>query len=129
MDDPDLEAIRQRRMQELMAQQQGGQGGQPMTQEQQAAQAEEKEAAETQRQGMLFAIMQPSARSRLARIALVKPDKARGVEEILLQAAKRGQITEKVSEERLIELLEQISEQTGQKTKITMQRRRAFDDD
>ena len=35
-----------------------------MTQEQQAAQAEEKEAAETQRQGMLFAIMQPSARSR-----------------------------------------------------------------
>ena len=114
-DDPDLEAIRQRRMQELMAQQGGGQvrlpadaalclrtelagvathsagassrmhdmagvnhtgschrngfimqGGQPMTQEQQAEQAAEREEADMQRQGMLAAIMQPSARERCA---------------------------------------------------------------
>ena len=32
----------------------------------------------------------------VARIALVKPDKARGVEQIILQAAQRGQIGEKV---------------------------------
>lgn len=32
----------------------------------------------------------------MARIALVKPDKARGVEQIILQAAQRGQIGEKV---------------------------------
>lgn len=152
----------------------------------------------------------------MARIALVKPDKARGVEEIILRAARSGQIREKasgreqgvrggmqvgvwrwlvqpvrrilsphpaylmqqsimsgartrssaslfkqvhhivmqghasvaalaweccgsecasprkfpqVSEERLIELLEQVNEQTKQKTKVTIQRRRAFDDD
>ena len=32
----------------------------------------------------------------VARIALVKPDKARGVEDIVLRMAQRGQITEKV---------------------------------
>ena len=38
----------------------------------------------------------PAARERLARIALVKPDKARGVEDLVLQAAQRGQIVERV---------------------------------
>ena len=33
----------------------------------------------------------------VARIALVKPDKARGVEDVILRAAQYGQITEKVS--------------------------------
>jgi Double-stranded DNA-binding domain len=32
----------------------------------------------------------------VARIALVKPDKARGVEDVILRAAQTGQITEKV---------------------------------
>lgn len=32
----------------------------------------------------------------VARIALVKPDKARGVEDVLLRAAQMGQISEKV---------------------------------
>ena len=34
----------------------------------------------------------------VARIALVKPDKARGVENLVLQMAQRGQITEKVGD-------------------------------
>jgi hypothetical protein len=54
----------------------------------------------------------------VARISLVKPDKARAVEDMLLMAARRGQIQEKVSEARLIELLEQVSEQTEKKTKV-----------
>ena len=32
----------------------------------------------------------------MARIALVKPEKARGVENLILQMAQRGQVTEKV---------------------------------
>ena len=32
----------------------------------------------------------------VARIALVKPEKARGVEDVLLRSAQMGQITEKV---------------------------------
>lgn len=34
----------------------------------------------------------------VARIALVKPDKARGVEDVLLRAAQMGQISEKVAQ-------------------------------
>ncbi|KAL6779770.1 hypothetical protein ACKKBG_A13660 [Auxenochlorella protothecoides x Auxenochlorella symbiontica] len=125
-EDAQLEAIRQRRMQELMAQQ-GGQA--PRSAEEQQAAQEAQEAADDQRRGMLAAILQPSARERLARISLVKPDKARSIEDLILNAARRGQIQQKVSEDRLIELLEQVNEQTQQKTTVTIQRRRAFDDD
>lgn len=65
----------------------------------------------------------------VARIALVKPDKARGVEDMIIAAARRGALGEKVTEERLIDLLEQVNERTAAKTKVTIQRRRAFDDD
>jgi len=65
----------------------------------------------------------------VSRIALVKPDKARGVEDVLLRAAQTGGISEKVSEERLISLLEQINTQTTKQTKVTIQRRRSVLDD
>ncbi|KAL7142538.1 hypothetical protein ABFS83_08G130100 [Erythranthe nasuta] len=78
---------------------------------------------------MLTRILTPEARARLARIALVKPDKARGVEDVILRAAQMGQIVEKVSEERLISLLEQINTQTTKETKVTIKRRQSVLDD
>ncbi|XP_038981651.1 DNA-binding protein DDB_G0278111-like isoform X1 [Phoenix dactylifera] len=98
---------------------------------QQKAQEDAKREAEEHRQLMLSQILSAQARERLARIALVKPDKARGVEDVLLRAAQMGQISEKVSEERLISLLEQINNQTSKQTKVTIQRRRSVleDDD
>ncbi|PSC68378.1 DNA-binding protein isoform X1 isoform A [Micractinium conductrix] len=129
-DDPELEAIRQRRMAQLMAQQGGGGGaGAPKSAEEAAAQEEQRAAQEEQRRAMLVGVLQPAARDRLARIELVKPDKARAIEDMILMAARRGQLQEKVSEPRLIELLEQVSEQNERKTKVTIQRRRALDDD
>ncbi|KAI5019635.1 hypothetical protein ZWY2020_044523 [Hordeum vulgare] len=125
--DPELEAIRQRRMQEIM-----GQRGAPSQQNagQQKAQEEAKQEAEERRQMMLAQILSSEARERLSRIALVKPDKARGVEDVLLRAAQTGGISEKVSEERLISLLEQINTHTSKQTKVTIQRRRnVLDDD
>ncbi|XP_039033701.1 DNA-binding protein DDB_G0278111-like isoform X1 [Hibiscus syriacus] len=126
MADPELEAIRQRRMQELMARQ--GRGSQ-QNPDQQKAQEEAKREADEQRQMMLSQILSSEARERLARIALVKPEKARGVEDVLLRAAQTGQIVEKVSEERLISILEQINTQTTKQTKVTIQRRRSVLDD
>ncbi|XP_010916118.1 uncharacterized protein [Elaeis guineensis] len=128
MDDPELAAIRQRRMQELMAQH--GIGNQQNA-DQQKAQDDAKREAEERRQLMLSQILSAQARERLARIALVKPEKARGVEDVLLRSAQMGQITEKVSEERFISLLEQINIQTSKQTKVTIQRRRSVleDDD
>ncbi|BBN07317.1 programmed cell death protein 5 [Marchantia polymorpha subsp. ruderalis] len=133
MDDPELAAIRQRRMQEMMAKSGGGAGAGgsfPQNKEQQDAQEEEKREAEERRQMMLARVLSSEARERLSRIALVKPDKARGVEDLILRSAQYGQITEKVSEERLISLLEQINEQTQKKTtKVTIQRRRSVLDE
>ncbi|XP_043700575.1 DNA-binding protein DDB_G0278111 isoform X1 [Telopea speciosissima] len=130
MADPELEAIRQRRMQELMGQRGLNQGNQQNS-EQQKAQEDSKREAEEQRQLMLSQILSSDARERLARIALVKPEKARGVEDVILRAAQMGQIVEKVSEEKLISLLEQINSQTSKQTKVTIQRRRSVleDDD
>ncbi|BFI32118.1 programmed cell death protein 5 [Marchantia polymorpha subsp. ruderalis] len=133
MDDPELAAIRQRRMQEMMAKSGGGAGAGgsfPQNKEQQDAQEEQKREAEERRQMMLARVLSSEARERLSRIALVKPDKARGVEDLILRSAQYGQITEKVSEERLISLLEQINEQTQKKTtKVTIQRRRSVLDE
>ena len=72
MADPELEAIRQRRMQELMAQRGVGSGSQQNS-EQQKAQEEAKREAEERRQMMLSQILSSEARERIARIALVKP--------------------------------------------------------
>ncbi|KMS96048.1 hypothetical protein BVRB_002480 [Beta vulgaris subsp. vulgaris] len=128
MADPELEAIRQRRMQELMAQRGAGSQQNP---EQQKAQEEAKMEAEERRQMMLAQILSSEARERIARIALVKPEKAKGVEDVILRAAQMGQIAEKVSEEKLISLLEQINTQTTKQTKVTITRRRSVleDDD
>lgn len=123
MADPELEAIRQRRMQELMAQRSAG------NPDQQKAQEDAKREADERRQLMLNQFLTSEARERVARIALVKPEKAKGVEDIILRAAQMGQIVEKVSEQKLIELLEQINTQTSKQTKVTIQRRRFEDDD
>lgn len=67
----------------------------------------------------------------VARIALVKPEKARAVEEMIIMAGRRGQLGEKVTDERLLTMLEQLADkEETSKPKITIQRRRhAFDDD
>lgn len=123
-EDPEMAMIRQRRMQELM-----GQGGAGVSEEQAQQQEEAQRAAEDQRRNMLHAVLAPEARERLARIALVKPEKARSVENMILTAAQRGALSEKVSEERLVSMLSQISEKES-KPKVTIQRRRPmFDDD
>ncbi|CAA0832366.1 double-stranded DNA-binding family protein [Striga hermonthica] len=113
-------------MQELMAQRGMGSNQTP---EQQKAQEDAKRDAEEQRQLILAQILTPEARERVARIALVKPEKARGVEDVVIRAAQMGQIVEKVSEERLISLLEQINTQTTKETKVTIKRRTSVLDD
>jgi len=122
MDDPELEAIRQKRLAEMQG---GGQQFNP--QEAQQREVAKKEQEE-RRQSILIAILTSDARERLSRVALVKPDKARSVEDMIIRAAQTGQLGGKVDEQRLISLLEQISEKE-KKTKITIKRRTVDDDD
>ena len=63
-------------------------------------------------------------------IALVKPEKAKMVENMLLQMAQTGQITSKLDEGSLISLLERLNTQTQKKTTVKFDRRRhALDSD
>ena len=56
---------------------------------------------------------------RVSRIALVKPERAREVEDIIIQAAQTGQIQGQVDEDKLKQLLEKLSD-NEQKTKVTV---------
>ncbi|KAN0031454.1 hypothetical protein ACTFIV_005318 [Dictyostelium citrinum] len=114
----------EREIQQQLSQMQG-QGFDPEAQQRQEAQRQE---ANERRTGILIQILTPDARERLSRIAIVKPEKSRQVEDLIIRAAQTGQLTEKVDENKLISLLEQLNEKT-KKTTITMKRRTIEDDD
>ncbi|KAL0442564.1 UNVERIFIED_CONTAM: hypothetical protein Slati_1979100 [Sesamum latifolium] len=113
--DPELEAIRQRRMQELMGK--SGMGNNQKS-EQQKAQEEAKRFIALA--SILFVQLLESHWLNLKR-----PEELR----MLIRAAQMGQIVDQVSEERLISLLEQINTQTTKETKVTIKRRQSVLDD
>jgi programmed cell death protein 5 len=78
---------------------------------------------------VLSQILEQGARARLNSIALVKPDKAKSVEMMLIRMAQSGQISGKVGEGQLVELLERINQQTQKSTKVKFERRRQDSDD
>jgi DNA-binding TFAR19-related protein (PDSD5 family) len=79
---------------------------------------------------ILKQVMLPAAAERLATVSLVKPEKARAVEDYIIDAAQTGKLPGKVSEEQLKDLLVQVTAQTQKATKVTITRRRhAFDSD
>jgi programmed cell death protein 5 len=59
---------------------------------------------------------------------MVKAERARQVEDYLIKAATSRQLSGKVDEEQLINILEQVAQQKNE-TKITIQRRDIFDDE
>ncbi|XP_031570370.1 programmed cell death protein 5-like [Actinia tenebrosa] len=126
MADEELAGLRAKRMAELQ-QQLGGQDMQNLQQQQQRQEAMKRE--NEMRTALLSQILDQSARARLNSIALVKPDKARMVESILIQMAQSGQLPGKVGESQLVSLLERVSEQTQKKTTVKFNRRRYDDDD
>ncbi|KAK9707775.1 hypothetical protein K7432_009985 [Basidiobolus ranarum] len=132
MDDSELEAIRARRMAELRARQGGEEGnsmgGGSFNGMGKGEDAEKKEQQEELRRSMLTQILDNQARERIARISIVKAEKARAVEDLLIRMAQTGQLRGKVTESHLIELLEQINSQQKPETKIVFNRRK-FDDD
>eukprot|EP00741_Cyanophora_paradoxa_P022602 tig00000248_g21827.t1 len=131
-DDAELAAIRARRLAEMQAAAGGAPGmmpGMPGGGQDPAKAEEMRRQQEERRRMMLNQILTREASERLNRIRLVKEEKARAVEDLLLRAAQTGQLREKVDEPRLINMLEQINESTQKETKITIQRRRVDDDD
>uniref|UniRef100_H2VB72 Programmed cell death protein 5 n=1 Tax=Takifugu rubripes TaxID=31033 RepID=H2VB72_TAKRU len=113
MADEELEAIRRQRMAELQAKH----GVRTRHEEQEM------------RNSILAQVLDQSARARLNNLALVKPEKAKAVENYLIQMARLGQLGGKISESGLIEILEKVSQQTEKKMTVKFNRRRVMDSD
>lgn len=109
MEDPELEAIRQRRMAELQKQAQS-----------QASQQEQAQRMEAQKQGVLRQILTPEARDRLANIRLANPQMAESVEMQLIQLAQSGRLRGVIDDTMLRNILAQIA---PQRREITIERR------
>ena len=110
----------------------GGGGGGASVEEIQAQQAQAAER-ESQREMILDQILEGPAKERIARMKLVRAEKARSVEDSLIRAATNGQLKSKVTEDQLIAMLNQISggaddatgdSAGGKKKGITIQRRK-----
>ncbi|KIJ44195.1 hypothetical protein M422DRAFT_67506 [Sphaerobolus stellatus SS14] len=92
-----------------------------------------RDAEEQMRRDLLATVLDPGARERLSRIALVSPARSQQIEGILLRMAQTGQLKGRVTENQLIGLLEQAEQaQTSSAPKkgaIVYQRRQVEDDD
>ncbi|MEE6500537.1 hypothetical protein FKM82_003822 [Ascaphus truei] len=121
MADEELEAIRKQRMSELQTKH--GDAGSEQ------AQQESKQRETDMRNNILAQVLDQSARARLSNLALVKPEKAKAVENYLIQMARYGQLGGKISEKGLIEILEKVSQQTDKKTTVKFNRRKVMDSD
>ncbi|XP_065064272.1 programmed cell death protein 5-like [Rhopilema esculentum] len=124
-DDQELAELRAQRMAQLQGQMGGG--SQPGDQ-QKREEAMRREV--DMRNSILSQILDQNARARLNSIALVKPEKAKMLENMLIQMAQRGQLSGKMNEDGLKSVLASISQQTEKSTKVTINRRRyAMDSD
>ncbi|KAJ2777968.1 hypothetical protein GGI15_004336 [Coemansia interrupta] len=123
MADSELEAIRARRMAELQAQQGGqgaGLGGN-------SAESGDKSQQDEIRATILAQALDNMARERLGRIAMVKPDRARAIENMIIRMAQARQLRGKITEDDLKDMLKKISAQNDQSTKIVVNRK-TYDD-
>lgn len=79
---------------------------------------------------VLTQILDQGARARLNNIGAVDPNKLARVEGVLIQLAQQGKITQKLNEDSLKDILNQISGQGGSSgPKVKYNRRSVFDSD
>lgn len=87
-------------------------------------------AKEEQRRGILEQALSAEALARLGTIKLVNPKKASAVESLVLSMAMSGKIDSRISENKLIEMLEGIGAKQSQPANINIHRKKyQFDSD
>ncbi len=97
MSDDELEAIRQRKEAQLR-----DQALREQTNEQQQAEVQ------AQKEALLRQILTPEARARLTNVRMVKPQFAEQIEMQLIQLASSGRLKDRVTDEQLRTLLQQL---------------------
>lgn len=113
----DLEALRQKRLKELQAQQQAGAADQdPAASAQASAQAAAQEQAALER--VLQQILDSEARERLTRIRMSRPELADAVTRQLVTLAQQGRLARRLTDTDLRTILAQVPSE-GRDIKIT----------
>ncbi|CAA9987363.1 apoptosis-related protein, putative [Plasmodium knowlesi strain H] len=93
-------------------------------------QKQKQEEQQEQRRIIMKSLLTPDAHARLSRIAIVKEEKARRIEDIIIRNSQMGMLQRKIDDEQLIKIIEQVSEQIYKKEPvIEIRRRKQFDDD
>ena len=113
MEDPELEALRQRRLAEMQANQQQAAA-------QQQAAEDQRRQMEIQKQAILRQILTPDARDRLANIRVANPQMAESVEIQLIQLAQSGRIQGVINDAMLRDILRKVAPSHRE---ITIERR------
>jgi programmed cell death protein 5 len=78
----------------------------------------QKQQIEVIKKAALLRYMTKEARERLNRVKMVKPDVAEKVEIALIQALQMGQIKNRLSDEQLKEILEEVTQTKNFNLKI-----------
>ncbi|CAD51776.2 apoptosis-related protein [Plasmodium reichenowi] len=79
---------------------------------------------------ILKSLLTPEAHARLSRIAIVKEEQARKIEDIIIRNSQMGLIYNKIDDDHLIKIIEQINDKIYKKDPvIEIRRRKQFDDD
>lgn len=74
--------------------------------------------------------MNSEARERLNRVAIVKPDNARAVEEHLIKMARAGKIKAQITEDDVIRMLDEVGGAlSGAAKKVVITRKKRADED
>jgi programmed cell death protein 5 len=98
--DDELENLRKKRLKELQQQ--------AALQESLEEQESQRQEFEEQKKMILRAILDPTARERLARIKIARPEIAESIENQLIMLAQNGKLKNKINDEQLRLLLAKI---------------------
>ena len=103
MSEDELEAIRQRKLQEL---------------QKQIEEERRRQELAAQRRAVLRVILTPEARERLDNLRVVKPELVEALEQQLIALAQSGKIRVPITDEDLKRILETIYKQTHREFRI-----------
>ena len=105
----DVEALRQRRLQELQAQKARAAAQDPAAQAEAAAQRAAQEAEAVER--VLQQVLEPEARERLQLVRMSRPETGAAVARQLVLLAQAGRLQRRVRDDELRAMLQQAASQ------------------